>query len=129
VLVAGGIIALTAVLVELPPARTSVDRPFSTTVREGDLRLQIDVQPATVGPNDMHLYFFDPSGTAVTIDAVEITVAFADVPARMVEVTPVTPSHVSAYGASLGQPGTWTVTVTAVRAGQPTVLNVEVPIR
>jgi copper transport protein len=123
------VIALTAVLVDLPPARVSVDRPFTTSVRADELTLQLDVVPARTGPNDMHLYFFGAGNEPVTIDAVEIAAAFGDVPPRNLEVTPITPNHVSAYGATLNQAGTWQIGVTAVTAGAPTTFEIEVPIR
>lgn len=43
-------------------------------------------------------------------------------------MTPVTADHVTVAGASLPSPGTWTVAVTAVRAGTPLDFTFEAPI-
>jgi hypothetical protein len=62
------------------------------------------------------------------MDAVQVTAATGDVPARSLQVIPVTPDHVTVAGASLPSPGTWTIEVTAVQAGVPLVFTFEVPI-
>jgi hypothetical protein len=83
-----------------------------------------------VGVNDVHLYFFDASGTqSEPVDAVEVTAAIGAIPARRLTVTPVTSSHVSALGASLSAPGTWLLQVTTARVGVLTTFSIEVPIR
>ena len=128
--VAAAVLALTTVLVAQPPARVALAQPFNATVTEGGLTLQATVQPARTGPNDVHLYFFTDGGrTPATIDAVEIEASSATIPARRLTVSPITPSHVSAYGASLTSPGIWKLAVTAVHGGEATTLTLEVPIR
>ncbi len=62
--------------------------------------MQLEVEPAEVGPNDLDVY-----------------------------VGPVTPDHFAAIGASLGRAGTWTVSVTTVAEGTPTTTTFEVPVR
>ena len=58
------------------------------------------------------MYFFDEAGVAsYEIDAVEVTAAIGDIPPRRLKVTPVSPTHQSAYGASLPRPGEWTIRV------------------
>lgn len=128
--VAAGILAVTTSLVIQPPGRLVVDRPFSATITEAASTLQIDVEPARAGENDIHLYFFEADGASLAnVDAVEIRAATGAVPPRRLTVTPVTPNHVSAYGASLSSPGTWTLEISAVRAGVVTTFTIEVPIR
>lgn len=130
ILVAAGIVALTTLLVVEPPARVALARPFASTVTDGETTLEVTIEPARAGPNDVHLYFFTGTGQApAPVDAVEIEASSATIPARRLRVTPITPHHVSAYGASLTAPGTWKLVVTAVRAGTVTTLTVEVPIR
>ena len=58
----------------------------------------------------------------------EVSATTTGVPARRLPVTPVTADHVAVAGASLPTPGTWTVAVTAVRAGTPLDFTFEVPI-
>lgn len=126
--IAAVVLGLTAALIGQPPPRVTVSEPVDTEATVDGLTTQLVVDPARAGTNDLHLYFYEDS-TLAPVDAVEVTVAIGEVPPRRVEITPVTPSHVSAYGASLSQPGTWTVSVTVVRGGQPTTTDFEVPIR
>jgi hypothetical protein len=91
--------------------------------------IQMSVQPARAGTNEVHLYFFDQAGATVPIDAVEMTAAVGDVPPRRLTVVPVTPSHFSSYDATLTPPGLWRLVVTAVRRGQALTETFEVPIR
>jgi copper transport protein len=131
VLVAAVVLALAAALVHQPPARTeSRAEPFDTTVTaDGGEVVAASVEPATAGPNDIHLYFYAGSGNEpLAVDAVQVTAATADVPARRLQVTPITTNHVTVAGASLPSAGTWTIEVTAVQAGQPLVFTIEVPI-
>lgn len=124
------VLGLTAALVNQPPATASLRKPFETRVVVGDARMQIVVSPARVGLNDLHMYFFDSSGAGgFGVDAVEITAATRDLPPRKLQVTPITASHQSAYGASITSPGPWTFTVTTLSSGTKTVFTVEVPIR
>jgi len=128
--VAAVVLGLTAALIHQPPARTTVsDGPFDTTVEtEAGQLLSATVDPAEAGPNDVHLYFTGESGEPLAVDAVQVTAGTTDVPPRRLQVTPVSTNHVTVAGASLPSPGTWTVEVTAVQAGQPLVFTFEVPI-
>lgn len=130
VLVAAMVLTVTAVLIEQPPGRTAVDRPFAATVTADDATLQVTVEPARTGPNDLHLYFYNAvSGEVLPVDAVEVTAGTTDIPPRRLDVVPITASHVSVLGATFTAVGTWDIAVTLVRAGQPTTFILEVPIR
>jgi copper transport protein len=128
--VAAVVLGLTAALIHQPPARSAAsDGPFDTTVEaEAGQVLSATVDPAEAGPNDIHLYFTGASGEPVAVDAVQVTAGTTDVPPRRLQVTPISTNHVTVAGASLPSPGTWTVEVTAVQAGQPLVFTFEVPI-
>ena len=65
----------------------------------------------------------------LAVDAVQVTASTGGVPARRLPATPVSTNHVTVAGASLPSAGTWTIEVTAVRAGVPLVFRSEVPIR
>jgi copper transport protein len=138
--VAGAVLALTAALVHQPPARATSAGPFAITVTAEpaeagaddaglDAVLDATVDPARAGSNAIHLYFLGGDGGPLAVDAVQVTAATADVPARRLPVTPVTTDHVSVTGATLPSVGTWTIEVTAVRTGSPLVFSFEVPIR
>lgn len=126
------VLGVTAGLVAQQPARLVVDSgPVEVSAQEADMTLDLVVDPARVGTNDIHLYFYDAEGTEpVIVYSVEIEAAIDDIPPRRLEVTPMTTSHVSALEASLSTPGTWTITVTAVGdAGTPVTFSLEVPVR
>jgi copper transport protein len=58
------VLGLTAALVQQPPAKAQAVRsgPFSATTRLGAYELDLTVDPARTGPNDIHLYTLKPSG-------------------------------------------------------------------
>jgi hypothetical protein len=131
VLVAAAVLAVTAALIHQPPARSATSsEPFDTTVTaDGGAVLAATVDPAAAGTNDLHLYFYAGTGSEpLAVDAVQVEAATTDVPARRLQVTPVSTNHVTVAGASLPSAGTWTVEVTAVQAGEPLVFTFEVPI-
>jgi copper transport protein len=123
------VLGVTAALVATTPARDVQVPFFGTRVSDG-IALTLTVDPARPGVNQIHGSFSSLSGQigAARVDAVELTVASADVPARVVPVELVTADHFVASQASLG-PGTWTVTVTAVRRGTVTTTTFEVVVR
>jgi copper transport protein len=132
--VAALVLALTAALIHQAPARATADTgPFTTTVAVDGTEMAATVDPATTGLNDIHLYFTtapDGGGPAepLDVDAVRVTAGTTGVPPRRLPVTPISTDHVTVSGASLPSAGTWTIEVTAVRAGEPLVYSFEVPI-
>lgn len=131
VLVLAIVVAVTAVLVNRPPARDDLVRPFNATasVAGGDGAVQVQVRPGRVGTSDVHLYFLGANGLPAPVDAVELLVGREGVPPRRVDVQPVTADHVSALATSFPTPGTWLLSITAVREGQTLTATFEVPIR
>lgn len=130
VAVAAVVLAVTAGLVNQPPAANAINRPYETTVVADDASVLVQVTPARAGLNDVHMYFFDEAGAAAfATDAVEVTAAIGDIPPRKLKVTPVSPSHQSVYGASLPRSGEWSLRITALRAGTPRVFTVKVVIK
>src|SRR5918995_241969 len=83
--VAGAVLALTAALLHQPPARATAPGPFTTTVaaEPGALgedpgatdgaTLDVTVDPARAGSNDIHLYLLDSGGAPLAVDAVEVS--------------------------------------------------------
>ena len=131
VVLAAIVLAVTAALVNRPPARSDLARPFSEVVpfEPGAGSVQAEVQPAKVGANDVHLYFLDAQGLPSPIDAVEVSVGRPGIPPRRVKVTPVTADHASAYAVAFPSPGVWTVEVSALRSAQTLTTSFEVRIR
>lgn len=131
IVVAALVVAVTAVLVHQPPARSAAPSgPYETTATaETGAVVDATVDPGTAGTNDIHLYFYaDDGAEPLVVDAVQVTAGTADVPPRRLQVTPVSTNHVTVAGASLPSPGTWTIEVTAVQAGEPLIFSFEVPV-
>lgn len=129
VLLAALVVALTALLVNRPPARDEASGPYSGERTSGDLVVQLTVDPARAGTNQVHLYFFGPDGAPAAVDATEVVARVGDVPPRVLPVQPVTPGHFTAPDAALTPAGRWQLDITAVRRGQASTVTFEVPVR
>ena len=111
------VLIVTGALASYAPAITKGSGPFSTTTTIGPEQLQMTVDPARVGPNEMHLYLISAKTGAQFTGAKEVTVQ-ASQPAK--SIGPLTlrtdhtgPGHYTVTGAQLGVPGTWLVQITA----------------
>ena len=111
------VLAATATLVRAAPPATIDNGPVVRELDLGPMRLQMDIEPATVGPNDYHLYLFDRR-TGAQIDRVEeLTVRLVQ---RDKDIGPITiaiprkgPAHYELRNSTLGVRGTWAATITA----------------
>ncbi len=123
-----GVLGVTAALVATTPAR-SVAGSFTGSKVDGGIALTLSVDPARRGVNEIHGTFSALSGVIgeARVDAVEVQVATADIPARVVPIEVVTADHFVARSVDLTA-GRWTVTVTAVRRGIPTITSFDVRI-
>jgi copper transport protein len=132
------VVGVTAVLVAEPPARAetadtgSVSGPVSRTAEIGPFELDLLVDPALTGPNQLHLSLFDRS-TGQPGNVAEWRVA-ATLPAAGVgplplKTTPAGPGHVAVLAAPLSFAGTWRIRVD-VRRGEfdqwSAILNVPI---
>ncbi|MYS28166.1 hypothetical protein GTW38_14755, partial [Streptomyces sp. SID7804] len=129
------VLAVTTVLTQTEPGRTeqeakaaasssvstgqgtgavTLNMPFDTGGEKGKGVVTIDLEPARVGDNDLHLYVEDPDGRPVDIP--EVKVAFT-LSAKDIGPLPVVPDHVttghwSASGVQIPMTGDWKVEVT-----------------
>ncbi|MEU3662637.1 copper resistance protein CopC [Streptomyces sp. NPDC032940] len=130
------LLAVTTVLTQTEPGRTeqeaqaagrtaassstavsgavTLDMPFDTGSANGKGVVRIELDPARVGDNDLHVYVEDADGRAVDIP--EIKIAFA-LEAKDLGPLPVVPEHIttghwSASGVQLPMAGDWKVAVT-----------------
>jgi copper transport protein len=114
------VLGVTASLVQLAPARTasaaatpSAPTSVTTTLTNEKLSLQVDVFPATVGNNSLHLYAYTLDNKPLPV--VE-WVATAALPAKNIEplevpLIRITDNHVIG-DVALGQAGDWTLRFT-----------------
>ncbi|MFE1012467.1 copper resistance CopC/CopD family protein [Streptomyces sp. NPDC058794] len=130
------LLAVTTVLTQTEPGRTeeeakaanpsssaaasassgavTLDMPFDTGGQNGKGVVRVELDPARVGANDLHLYVQRPDGTAVDIP--EVKVAFTQ-QAEDIGPLPVVPDHIttghwSASGVQIPMAGDWEVAVT-----------------
>jgi copper transport protein len=92
----------------------TLDMPFDTGGTDGKGLVRVDLDPARVGGNEMHLYVQRPNGRA--FDIPEVKVAFT-LEAKKLGPLPVTPDHIttghwSASGVQIPMAGDWKIAVT-----------------
>jgi copper transport protein len=128
------IVALTAVLVTQPPAKAEVapSGPYATTASIGAKELNLVVDPAKAGANEIHLYLTGPDGRPTGVDEARVA---ASLPSR--RLGPIRmhahragPGHYLVPDADLTLAGTWTLRID-LRVGEFEALtkSVSVPIR
>ncbi len=117
-----GVLAATAVLVGSPPPRAiagataAATGPYSTDVALGPQRLQMTVDPAQVGVNEMHIYLLDSRTGAPYTGSKELTVD-AELPSKAIgplhlATSRAGPGHWIVTDAQLAPAGDWRITVT-----------------
>ncbi|WP_037674775.1 copper resistance CopC/CopD family protein [Streptomyces griseus] len=92
----------------------TLDMSFDTGGTDGKGVVSIDLDPARVGGNEMHVYVQRPNGRA--FDVPEVKVAFT-LEAKKIGPLPVTPDHITtghwaANGVQIPMAGEWKVAVT-----------------
>jgi copper transport protein len=130
------VVALTAIVVNVPPARTAVvaktDR-VDITQRVDTGNVQLSVDPAIVGPNTVSVRYTDGTGQPINV-ANSMSVEFSQPSAGLEPITRQVPASEPGVfviqGNELSIPGTWTITI-AVRTGDFTEQrnSFEVPVR
>ncbi|MFF1403132.1 copper resistance protein CopC [Streptomyces sp. NPDC058294] len=97
-----------------PSGALTLDMPFDTGGTDGKGVVSVDLDPARVGGNEMHVYVQRPNGRA--FDVPEVKISFT-LQAKKIGPLPVTPDHIttghwSASGVQIPMAGDWTVAVT-----------------
>jgi hypothetical protein len=90
------------------------------------------VSPGRAGYNEINLYFFDPAGVWITVQAVEIRVTFLDVKSTTAveTVSPLHPGHAFISGDYLRHSGRWQVSAEFTGPGlQDTLAAFDVMLR
>jgi copper transport protein len=127
-------LAATGALAGYAPSVAKGQGPFSTSADMGPARLEVTVDPARVGSNEMHVYLFDRKTGAQWDETVEMTVT-GEMPGRGIEpieleATKAGPGHFLISGATFGVKGDWKVEIASrVSDFDEFRTNVEVPVR
>ncbi|CAL9530824.1 copper resistance CopC/CopD family protein [Streptomyces sp. enrichment culture] len=92
----------------------TLDMPFDTGSQNGNGVVRVELDPARVGANDLHLYVERPDGTAFDIPEVKVALTQK---AKDIGPLPVAPDHIttghwSASGVQIPMAGDWEVAVT-----------------
>jgi copper transport protein len=128
------LLAITAALVQEPPAKAQVVRsgPFTTTTHLGSYELDLTVDPARAGTNDVHLYLLRHSGQPADADEARL---YASLPAAGIgpihyHGAAAGPGHYAFDQIRLPVPGTWALRL-EVRFGSfdQYETTLDVPIR
>jgi copper transport protein len=128
------VVAVTAVLVTEPPAKAEVKPtgPFATTTQIGSNELNLVVDPAQPGSNEIHLYLTDRTGRPATVAEARVA---ASLPSRGIgplrlRALRAGPGHYLVADANLALPGEWRLRVD-LRVGEfeAQAASVNVPIR
>jgi copper transport protein len=110
-------LAVTGALAGYAPSIAETSGPFSTNADIGPARLEVTVDPARTGPNEMHLYLFDRADGSQWDETEELNVAAElpgkDIPPVAMDATKAGPGHYVVSGAAFGVAGDWTVDVRA----------------
>ncbi|MCW2740181.1 MAG: putative Copper resistance protein CopC [Blastococcus sp.] len=119
VAVAVVVLALSAVLVGTPPARSAVAQPVDVLLPlQGSSgpsgSVQISVDPARPGANTLHVYLFDDAGRPTQPEAITVTLAEAsqEIGPVDVDLAAAGPGHYVGDGTDIPGAGTWTLAVT-----------------
>ncbi|TFV68133.1 UNVERIFIED_ORG: copper resistance protein CopC [Bacillus sp. AZ43] len=135
--IAAVVLALSAVLVGTPPARSAVAQPVDVVLPlQGSGgpsgSVQVSVDPARPGPNTLHLYLFDDTGRLTQPEAITVTLTerSQDLGPLEVDLEPAGPGHYVGDGMAIPGAGTWTLSVT-VRLDEftATTASTDFPVR
>lgn len=115
------VLALSAVLIGTPPAKSAVAQPVEVTLPLQDAngtagfgQIQLSVDPAATGPNTLHLYLFDEAGQLAQAQDIQVslTAPAQEIGPLPVDLQPGGPGHSISEVMSIPTTGTWTLTVT-----------------
>lgn len=126
------VVAITAVLVNLAPARDAagIGAPFSTYVDLGEYEVNLVVDPNRAGTNQIHIYLLTEAGRpAVVSEDIELALELPDEEINAIDRVPFRagPGHWLLTGPELALSGPWLVTI-RVPVGDFEVLTVQVPV-
>jgi copper transport protein len=128
------VLGVTAALASYAPPVAAEGGPFSITTTAGPTTLEMDVDPARVGTNQIHIYFFDAKTGAQYSRAKELKVE-ASLPSKRIGPLPLAvedagPGHFIVQDADLNAPGEWQIElILRISKFDEIAKKVEVPVR
>ncbi|HEV3364921.1 MAG TPA: CopD family protein, partial [Acidimicrobiia bacterium] len=110
------VLAVTSLLVNAQPARSALAQPYSASMRNDMVLVDVTVDPAKAGPADFHLYTLSPQGGQQEVQELTATLTLPsqDVGPLKVPVQRAGPGHFSAYDFTIPLRGDWKLEVKAL---------------
>ena len=107
------VLVLTALVVSLPPARDVVARPLSVSVTTQTGLVDITVDPAKRGRNELHIYALTKDGAVRPIESISATLSnpVAGIDSLDTPVVRAGPNHFQALALDIPLGGTWRIDV------------------
>ncbi|HEY5198796.1 MAG TPA: CopD family protein [Solirubrobacteraceae bacterium] len=127
------VFGVTAALIDYTPPVDANSGPFSTTTTIGPAELELTVDPARVGPNEIHLYLIDAQTGAQFTQTKELDVT-ASLPAKRIGPLALKanlsgPGHYTLDTTTFAPAGTWQLQITdRVSDFDEYVKTIDVPI-
>jgi copper transport protein len=126
------VLGATAALTAYAPPSTAGAGPFAASAELGDAKLELTVDPAEVGPNEIHLYLFDSrTGAQYEVEELELTTSLPEKQIGPLEprVEKSGPGHYTVPRAELLPGGDWELHVSSrVSEFEEHRTTVEVPV-
>ena len=128
------VLGVTAALVSYPPPDTLATGPFGGSVALGPLRMEVTMDPARVGPNELHLYLLraDDGTPFAGTKELEATLALpsSDIGPLTLKAREAGPGHYVVDTVSLVPAGDWRLDVTSrISEFDQYEASLEVPVR
>jgi copper transport protein len=125
------VLGVTGALATYAPGKVADTGPVSRSAVLGSARMELTLDPARVGPNELHLYLFDRRTGAQWTKAKELTAKVTRGQLSLpVELHKAGPGHYVAQQTLLPRRGDWTLDVTArVSAFDEFTKKLTVPVR
>jgi copper transport protein len=110
------VFAVTAALIAHAPPIDASAGPFSATTTLGGAELELTVEPATIGPNTIHVYLIDATSGTPFLATKELALS-ASLPSKAIgplrlKAFPAGPGHYAIDGAVLSPSGSWRIEIT-----------------
>lgn len=125
------VLGVTGALATYAPGKVAATGPVSRSAVLGPARMELTVDPAAPGTNELHVYLFDRRTGAQWDRSKELTAQAERGTLRLpLDLRKAGPGHYVAQAATLPRPGEWTVTVTSrVSDFDQHETRVRVPVR
>ena len=121
VVIAIGILAVTALLVNAPPARTAPAEGGVSlvTMKSPTVWVEVDATPGSAGTNEVHVTALDPNGTLMDVEDVTLRASLPDkdIAPIDVELRSLGPGHYVANSLTIPLPGDWRLETQVTLAG------------